>query len=425
MALGKLGVLDLSIVTDRLIAILKNARDTSPLFKPIGPLDKFTITITGSMPESVRTDGGCQLSVYLYHAAADKHQRNTPIMGPRVLPVPDQPIGLELYYLVTAFAGKDYVQEQQAMSIALKAFHENPFARTTVTIDGTPVPEEFTLTMEVEAADKLGFQWQAFSTPFRLSAIYRVGVTFLTPPVTLPPLAPKTKTVHLLADPVDLPFAETGQVAGTQRRVTYLAPTSTPANVDARAYDLSPAAVAPGQQFLLWGAGLNQPSSSRVFMTLPDKSEHEVTAWKDADATLQTRSRLTLNLPAAVGALPGGSPAPGVYQLSVGDASFRSNATPFSVAAQIAVGANPPVLAGVAGLFTFSGVGFVAGATELLLDTVPLAPVAAAPNPGEFQINGSGTSIDFRAPAVVPAGLHPLRVRVNQVESAPSWWVNL
>ena len=311
MALGRLGVLDVSIVTDRLIQILRQARDNSRLFTTNGgSIQPFPIVITGSMPESVRLEPDCHLCLYLYHASADKHQRNTPIVDSRVPPQPGHPLGLELFYLLTAFASKDYVKEQQAMSIALKAFHETPFVRTTVTIEGTPVSEEFTLTMEGEAADKLGFQWQAFSTPFRLSSIYRVGVTFLTPPVTQPQAAPKPKTVNLLADPANLPFSQSGQLAGTQRRVTYLSPSSTPASPDARSYDLSPAVVAPGQQFLLWGAGLNQPISSRVFLLLNDGTEQEVTAWKNTNADLQTISRLTLDLPASLGALPMGSPAP-------------------------------------------------------------------------------------------------------------------
>jgi hypothetical protein len=425
MALGRIGVLDLSIITDRLIALLNNARDTSPLFQDNGgPIQRFSINVSGSMPEAVRADGGCQLSLYLYHVSQDKNQRNTPIPGARATQQPDHPLSLELYYLLSAFAGKDYVQEQQAMSIAMKAFHENPFVRTTVTIEGTPVAEEFVLSMEVEAADKLGFQWQAFSTAFRLSAIYRVAVTFLTPPVTLPAAAPKPQRVGLVAEPSALPFTTGGQILGTERMVTYLSPSSTPANPDARSFDQSPAVVAPGQGFHVWGAGLNQPTSSRVFLLLPNGTEQEVTAWKAA-ASEQTTSRVTLTLPAALGALPGGSPAPGLYQLRLGDATFRTNATPFSVAASVAVGANPPLLPAVGGLFTLTGAGFIAGNTELLLGAARLQEVAGPPAAGEFQINGSQTAITFAAPAGLAAGRYPIRLRVNNIESAPSWWVDL
>jgi hypothetical protein len=413
-----IGVLDLSIITDRLIKLLLDAIDASPLWTVNGgTIVKFTITPSGSMPEAVRADGGCQLSVYLYHVSQDKHQRNSPVTGPSL--VKQRPLSLELYYLLTVFANKDYVQEQQAMSIALRCFHDNPFVRAA------GVTEEFSLTMEVEPADKLSFLWQAVSAPFRLTAVYKVTVAFLEPLVATPPPAPKPTTFTLAADPAMLPFAERGQVLGTFRRVTYIAPDSTPANLRTLSFDLSPAVVAPGQQVTLYGAGLNQATSTRVFLALPDGTEQEVTAWRAADATLHTPSRIVLSLPATVGALPANSSPPGIYQLRVGDATQRSNATPFSIAAAIMGVTNPPLLTPVAGLFTFNAVGLVGGQTQVLLDTVALAPAAGPPGTGEFEVNPGAGTIRFRASGILKPGRYPVRVRVSQVESAPSWWIDV
>src|SRR3989442_236756 len=137
MALALLGVLDLSFITDTLINMLKQCRDTSPLWKVNGgAVDQFTIHITGSMPEAVRAEGECHLSLYLYHVSQDNYQRNSPVLG-RAVPLPDQPLSLDLYYILTVFAKKDYVQEQQAMSIALRCFHGHPFVRVTETISGS------------------------------------------------------------------------------------------------------------------------------------------------------------------------------------------------------------------------------------------------------------------------------------------------
>ncbi len=215
MPLQPLGVLDLSIVTDRLIKLIEKSRDESPLWATLGATSPtFTITVTGAMPEAVRKDGGCQVSVYLFHVAEDKYQKNAPVTGTRAPPIPAQPLSLNLYYLVTAFADKNYVQEQQAMSIVLRCFHENPIVRENVVIPVPPaqtVKEEFTLTMEVETSDEMARLWQAVTVPFRLSVVYKVSVVFITPPVPAVPLAPKPQRLGLTVDPTLSPDAQKGQ----------------------------------------------------------------------------------------------------------------------------------------------------------------------------------------------------------------------
>jgi hypothetical protein len=441
VAQSLLGLLDLSVVTDRLVAMLTNARDNSPL----APLP-FTIKISGSAPDSVRANGDCQLSLYLFHVAADRYQRNSPVTPPRlpppfpfnpraqtqVPPVPAHPLSLDLYYLLTAFAGREYVQEQQAMSIALKCFHENPFVRTNVVIGGDTVPEEFCLTMEIESADELSRIWQAASPPARLSVVYKVSVVFITPEEPARPIAPGVEEISLVAAPVSLPFASTGAVATTFRRVSYVAP-----DLSTRSFDQSPATVAAGERVLLIGDGLNQPTSNQVFLLAADGSEFEVTPWVVANppapaSPLETKSRIVLDLPPTVAALPApgaalaNTPPAGVYQLRVGNATDRSNATPVSIAAKLTVPAGPPapVLTPVAGVFTVNGIGF-GGSVEVLIGGVRLNQSGGAPGAGEFGINPAGTVVTFQLPAGLPNGVHAVRVRVNQVESTPTWWVQL
>jgi hypothetical protein len=422
MALALLGVLDLSVITDRLINVLKACRDSSPLWKTNGgQLDQFTITITGSMPESVRADGDCQLSLYLYHVSQNSYQRNSPVLG-RAVPIPDQPLSLELYYVLTAFATKAYVQEQQAMSIAVRCFHDNPFLRINETISGTNVPEEFSLTMEIEAVDKLGFLWQAFSTPFRLSAVYKVSVVFITPDVTQPPPGPPVKQVVSSAEAAASLFARQGQVFGTARTVRFLTPDSSVTVPKTKSFDLSPAVVAPGEQFVLYGGELDQPTVKQIFLLLPDGTEQDVSNWISTDPKVKrTKSRITLDLPPSLGPLPANSPPAGVYRVQAGSAGYRTSATPFSIAANVPVTANPPILPGP--LFNINGTGFVPGSTEVLLSGVPLRAVDGAPAQGEVNITAG--AITFRAPASISPGLHAVRIRVNAVESAPAWWISV
>jgi len=410
-----IGVLDLSIITDRLIKKLQDAIDNSPLWTVNGgAIPKFTIQLSGSMPESVRGDGGCQLNLYLYHVNADKNQRNSPI-GPYI--VQQRPFGLELYYLLTAFANKDYVQEQQAMSIGMRCFFDNPF------ITDPAVFEELSLTMQTEPAERLSVQWQAIHAPFRLTAVYRVAVAFLEPLIPAPQERPRPTAWTLSADPAALPASKTGQILGTFRRTSYLSPDSTSTNLETLFFDQSPATVAAGQDFTLYGAGLNGPLSSSVFLLLPDGSEQDVTAWKTPNPVLQTDSRIGVTLPAAVGVVPANAPPAGIYQLRVGSGAVRSNSTPFSVAAVVANITNPPLLVGP-GPHTVHVIGLAAGKTEILLDTVSLTESAGAPAAGQFQLDLAAGTVIFLMPDVLPAsGRYTLRVRVSGVESQPSLWV--
>ena len=210
MALGLIGLPDLSIVTDTLIHLLEDARDHSPIWDD---REKFTIDINGSAPDATRGGGDCVLSLYLLHVMPNTQVRNSPLRqhnapaAPLTVPrIPFQPLGLDLFYLLTAWAEKSYVQEQLAMSVALQCFHENPIVRKTQKIGDTQVPEEFTITMENRSVDDLGQLWQAVNVPARLATVYRVSVVFLTPPAPAP-LAPPPKTVGLTVEvsEVDLP----------------------------------------------------------------------------------------------------------------------------------------------------------------------------------------------------------------------------
>jgi hypothetical protein len=439
MALSPLGVLDLSIVTDKLIQMLTACRNTSPLWKANGgDADLFPIAISGSAPETVRDKGGCQLSLYLFHVEQDRYQMNSPVLGKRAQPIPFQPLSLNLYYLLTAFAGDNYVQEQRAMSIAMRCFHENPIVHTTVTLalpPPTAVTEEFTLTMAVETGDEMGRLWQAVTSPMRLAAIYRVSVIFVTPPATLSLPKPVAR-ISLSADPAALPYAGLGQVIGTARHASFAAPESTAAVPEIVDFDFSPATVAPGQEVTLYGAGLTQPTAKRVYLLASGAPEREVTSWtmpipnpNPPPATILSDTKIVLHLPDSIGTPPADSPPPGIYQLWVGSdtasgdpATYRSNATPFSIAARVDVTVAPPNPPLLPSPYHVQGRGFITGQTEVLLDTIALAE-SAGPSAGHFQVSGGGTVIDFQPPLALAPGRYSVRIRVNQVESAPSWWI--
>lgn len=401
------GVTDLAAITDRLVALIRTALQNAGL--------SFSFTVSGAMPESVRADSGAQVSLYLYHVSADATARNSPVAGPQL---PRQrPLGLELSYLLTAFAGKEYTREQHVMTIAMRAMQDTPVLRLGATA------EELTVALSTEGIDKLGVLWQAVSAPFRLTATYRVAVAFLAPTQTAPVAAPKPTAFTLTADPAQLPFGDARQLLGSYIRVTHLTPASTPANLLTRSYDLSPAVVAPGGRAALLGTNF-LPTDQILLLDVDGANERDVTAWRAASPAEHTSTRILIDLPASIGVGPSNSPAPGIYMVRVGAGTVRTNGVAISIAAGVANVANPPLLTAAAGVFTLEGVGFVNGETEVLLESVALTESSAAPTDGEFQIT-STTSIQFHAPGGLPTGRYGVRIRVAGVESAPSWWVDL
>jgi hypothetical protein len=150
----------------------------------------------------------------------------------------------------------------------------------------------------------------------------------------------------------------------------------------------------------------------------------DVTALLVATPGLQSDSRLTLRLPGQVGLPPAGSPDPGFYYLRVGAGAVRSNSAPLPIAARVDNVGNPPLLNPAAGVYTVQGEGFTQPAM-VVLGTIALTSSQAAPGAGEFRIAAAGDRIDFRVPAGLAAGQYPLRIRIEGVESPPSWWVGV
>jgi hypothetical protein len=416
---GPFQFLDLSALTTSLVDALDAAITNDPMWT--GPNPKPPVSVSGSAPDSVRDgEGGVKVTLYLFHVETDPHNRNSPLLGKRAAELPFQPMSLHLYYLLTAFAKENYVQEQQMMSIALRWFYEHPVFSTVAGANS------FTMTMQPESSDELGRLWQSMVTSARLATVYRVAVVFMTAPEPVAPLAKPVESFELYADPAELPFAQNGAVMGTDRRVTYRVPDQPEPHI----FRQSPASAAPGQRFVLWGSHLGSAPSDRIYLLSADgATETDVTSWVVPAADPPGGSRRTLALPATTGALPANAPPPGVYQLRVGaDAphAYRANATPVLVGPSITPPANPNVfLTPAGGVFSLTGINFVAATTDVYLGTVALNRI----NPGDPLDSGTfladtPTTIQFRLPATIPAGDYPVRVRVNQVEADPAWWVH-
>jgi hypothetical protein len=411
-------IFDLSVVTDTLKNLVTTQWPNAPLWTPATP--QFAIDVTGLSPDAARSQQGAQLSLYLYHIDENSAQeslfwtaQSQSAGGP---PIRYQPLALDLYYLLSAYAQGNYIQEQQAMSVAMRVFHENPIIRGT---DGSGQPWELTMSLERRSYDELSRLWQATTSALRLSAVYRAAVVLIEPeqgPVPGPPVA----VVDLAVEPTTA--AGTPQLLSTQREVRYQAPGATVTFVQ------DPATVAAGQAIVLIGESLTSAPAARLILTgpYPAITETDVTAWL-APAP-DSATRWTVTLPAASGAPPGAAPAPGRYSLRLqappaGSRPFRTADVPVGIAAGITA-AGGPILPQAAS-YVVAGTGFTPNATEVLLGTIPLQPAAAArPGRGQFTINPGGTALTLAPPASLPVRrIFQVRVRVAGVESDPALWL--
>ena len=125
-------MLDVSIVTDTLRDLLLDALATSPLFGGVGP--PFNVAVTGQHPDLPTTGADCDLNVYLFYLTEDKHLRNrfwnqdfsrVSRLGRRASPLRSSLSVSICFFLVSAQSKNSYVQEQQVMSVAVRALHEH------------------------------------------------------------------------------------------------------------------------------------------------------------------------------------------------------------------------------------------------------------------------------------------------------------
>jgi Pvc16 N-terminal domain len=414
---------DISEITESLVKALSDANNNSPMWTKNGGtiVSNYIINITSSSPDSVRTGkpGDCQLNLYLMHLNQSPYLRNTPILGSSAMSNTQQPLTLELTYLLTAFAEDNADREQQAMSIALQAFYQQPISTAT--------GQYLTITQGSDTLEEMSRLWQSFTVAYRCSAVFRVAVALITPTQAPDRISPNPKTIDITVAPAIEPLSSTPQLFGPSRSTTTTIPSGS-TDPNAVVLTAGPATAVAGAQLRIGGQGLSGPQANTVFLgTLDGTTTWTITPWR-VNATLE--SELELNLPAAYAiapapAPPASLPTPGVYLLSVGSTSpaSRSPAIPLVVVPQITNVASPPILPATAGIYTITGAGFVPAATQVYVGATSLTPLTSAPTAagGGFQAKSDGTSVSFALPPNQPHGLTSVRIRVDGVDAPPAW----
>lgn len=443
---------DLSTITQLLIDKLNAAVLASPQYIN----QHFPYEVSGLMPAVSRTEGKTVMNLYLLHVSRDPFWRNTPVQGNIAQLNQNQPLSLNLSYLLTSFSENNWALEQLLMSIAFEYFHANPIYKSKTV--------EFTITIEADTIEEMSRLWQAIAAPIRLSALFRVAVVFLAPAQL--PIADARTPVEVnisvapdlnMSAPVPLPEPQLFELAA---QVEYRVPPSSALDPDAVPTfvpsDTLPTAintaavVMGGQTLRVRGSGLNQPDAAVVYLSstvVPTPA----TEWPvnftrrygtSASGTAGDADELVLELPVGYAALPAAgttiasTPLPVALNLCVGNAAvpgFRSNTLPVIFAPAVTgIGPGEPILAPDAGnVYTLTANGLITGATAVLLETTNLT-IAGVVAPGEATVDAATGTITFMLPA--PAPWPPttyVRVRIivtsgpDTIEAPPGWWVQI
>lgn len=432
---------DLSIVTDALRQIIIDALAASPLFG--GGPPTFSFAVSGQHPQQPPSGADCDLNLYLFHLTENKFLKNYfwsqasitgQPPGPPLQPIAYEPLCLDLFYLLTAQSQASYVNEQQVMSVAMRALHEYGTVKLATPTPTGEAISEVSLGLESPTWDELARLWQALTVPLRATAQYRAGVAMLLPepgPLTSPIHPTQWTIVSQPAtwDPDDTSDPPVPVLYGTSRRVTYLAPVTGP-----REFDQVPASAAPapapagGQAFMLRGYNLVDADPVYLIEYGPGGAETEtdITAtWKQPLAPPYTTQPVggvpfMLRPPPTP---PGSCPPPGQYGLRIGqpgDPAWRSATVPFSIAPWIDP-AGGPLLNPSGGTYSFTSTNIPATGAELRLGTVPLTQITSgAPAAGQWVLGGA--TVTFAAPAGLPTANYAIRIRAGNVEADPALW---
>ncbi len=185
-----MALLDLSRVTSTLTSLLES--NINLRLQSGGP----AVTVVPTAPNNVGESAQNHLSLYLYHVSEDPYYRNIPGQGNDPPNVAKAPMGLCLYYILTAHHTSNDVEadpltQQRLMGLALKTFHDIPVITDNTTVDGVNslLPDVLrgrqnsiqTIMRQLSPEDAVAFWTRDDLQITRLSAYYEVRVIFLEP----------------------------------------------------------------------------------------------------------------------------------------------------------------------------------------------------------------------------------------------------
>ncbi len=424
-----MALIDIKYVTKTITKLLLKSFEESSAW---GPSIMNTLSITSNSPHRLEDSKSNVVSFYLYHITENVQYKNLPIQALSNSPNKLAPMGLNLYYQLTATYTGDQddnaaaLQEQSMMSIALKALHDYPEISDTTAVGGTTIMENpvlgennrFKITLlPITHTEALNF-WNAGDSAIRLSAYYEVSVVLLEPePI-------QSRAARVLSYGVHTFTVGVPRLTTSFNIISF----NEPISEQARSLKSKPAQVAIGEKVTFVGSDL---IGDNIEVLLINPNWTEPLLLSGAVVSGQTLE-VTIPKEIVVGVTTT-KIIPGIYAVKlkverlasngVGKTIHVSNQSPFTITPQIKY---PIPDANVGGVYTVEGDIFHYDdgsdiPLEVYVGANKLTKVSPAPNnDGEFSII-SATSLQFKAPDDLDSGNIPFRLIINGAESPPRW----
>lgn len=184
-------LLDLSLVTTTLHNVVQR-RVRAGLVALNQPGSVLAALAPSSLPADQLT-GDATVGLFLYHATESATLKNLPPPGPDAPPVQFTPMGIELFYQLSAHSGLNGengpLMAQRLFGLAMKALRDFPILNRFTLVDGLPVfPTElqgtdnfFRVVLQSVPAQEAAQFWSGANQSVRLAAYYQVSATLLEP----------------------------------------------------------------------------------------------------------------------------------------------------------------------------------------------------------------------------------------------------
>ena len=432
-----MALLDISYVTQSLTKLIESTVNSSPGWRGSGD-----VTVSPQPPDLVKgSSKSNMLAFYLFHMAEDPHFKNPPTTGKDNPPIRYAPMGLTLYYQLTAHSQEEdagTLLEQTMMGLAVKALHDFPVIDDSteiidkhgskVTILSSDISEagnRLRITLLPLAYNEAVSYWTAGSTPLRLSAYYEVSVVLLEPEEI------KTRANRVLTYDVYSFVQGAPRLSTSSNTVSFTLPgESVP-----REIVLQPAEVSYGQEVTFKGLNLTAKETALLLNNPRWNEAVEVdSTWSVMAKPEEVKAKIQQTI--ARPAKPTVTLLPGIYSAQVkvidervaSDGSFHrfeklSNFTPFTIGPFV----KPLGAPSAAGLLDVQGE--IYQNAELppnnvqvfIAETRLVSGTHGNLNLGEFAVRDAN-NLQIRLPGSLESGKYvPFRLVINGAESQPQW----
>ena len=434
-----MALLDISLVTRAMIRVVQAYVPESGVWTGVDPVP------VSPLPPDMLDPGA--LGIQLYHISEDAQFKNQPAPGADSPPVRYTPMGLDLYYQLSAHTGDDddsTYQAQLLLGLALKALHDYPVLTDETEVNEVLIFAEdceylsdadnrIRLTLQPIPHNEAMSFWTAGSTPSRLAAYYQASV------ILLEPEEPHTRVGRVLSYGVHTFVTGAPRLDGSENTLTISVPgTATSQELKLRPADVPSAE--PGEplmesRVIFTGIDLTGDESHLLIRSaswakpLPVDASWEVVA--TPNRVLATVRETIETIDGEVVVLPGVHAAAVrvVRRRTMPDGSVRSfeqtsNGTPFTITPRINVIDVPDDASEV-----FTVHGYIFQHDDLRPEDLQVylgmerleSGAVGALERGRFAVSDPST-LEFRLPEDFDPGVHvPFRLLINGAESAPRW----